>query len=304
MEKTINQRFKEVVDFLTGNKLVKSKKDIALQLGISQSYLSEILNNRIKISGDFLQIFFIKFGINPNYIFGTSSDILLQQSNTAAEQKAHLVNEPAVVYSRTKVSKNDTPALRKPDAPADTPNLNFGVPKVVSVNENNEELISLINVKAAAGYLNGYADPEYIERLPTIRMPGIKGGSHRAFEIRGHSMSPTMHNSSIAIGRWVESFDDIRDRYVYIVITRSEGIVMKRVLNRIHETGKLILLSDNQNKREYPNIILDVSDVIEVWKLRAGFIFEFPEPGELYNRFNDLEAKVSIMQDQMLRMLK
>lgn len=117
-------------------------------------------------------------------------------------------------------------------------------------------------------------------------------------------MSPTMHNSSIAIGRWVESFDDIRDRYVYIVITRSEGIVMKRVLNRIHETGKLILLSDNQNKREYPNIILDVLDVIEVWKLRAGFIFEFPEPGELYNRFNDLEAKVSLMQDQMLRILK
>lgn len=296
MEKTINQRFKVVVDFLTGNKLVKSKKDIALQLGISQSYLSEILNNRIKISGDFLQIFFNKFGINPNYIFGTSTDILLQQPNKLAE--------PATVYLPVRLSKNDTPAAQKHDAPADTPNLNFGVPKVVSVNENNEELISLVNVKAAAGYLNGYADPEYIERLPTIRMPGIKGGSHRAFEIRGHSMSPTMHNSSIAIGRWVESFDDIRDRYVYIVITSSEGIVMKRVLNRIHETGKLILLSDNQNKREYPNIILDVSDVLEVWKLRAGFIFEFPEPGELYNRFNDLEAKVSIMQDQMLKMFK
>ncbi|RAJ35398.1 LexA family transcriptional regulator [Pedobacter cryoconitis] len=296
MEKTINQRFKEVVDFLTRDKIVKSKKDIALQLGISQSYLSEILNNRIKISGDFLQIFFNKFGINPNYIFGTSSDILVQPSN--------LLAEPQAVYSKTTGSKNDTPALQKHDTPADPPNLNFGVPKVVSVNENNEELISLVNVKAAAGYLNGYADPEYIERLPTIRMPGIKGGSHRAFEIRGHSMSPTMHNSSIAIGRWVESFDDIRDRYVYIVITSSEGIVMKRVLNRIHETGKLILLSDNQNKREYPNIILDVSDVLEVWKLRAGFIFEFPEPGELYNRFNDLEAKVSIMQDQMLRMFK
>lgn len=296
MEKTINQRFKEVVDFLTGNKLVKSKKDIALQLGISQSYLSEILNNRIKISGDFLQIFFNKFGINPNYIFGTSADILLQQTNRLSESE--------VVYSQTTLAKNDTATSQKPDAPTDTPNLNFGVPKVVSVNENNEELISLVNVKAAAGYLNGYADTEYIERLPTIRMPGIKGGSHRAFEIRGHSMSPTMHNSSIAIGRWVESFDDIRDRYVYIVITRSEGIVMKRVLNRIHETGKLILLSDNQNKREYPNIILDVLDVIEVWKLRAGFIFEFPEPGELYNRFNDLEAKVSLMQDQMLRILK
>lgn len=176
MEKTINQRFKEVVNFLTGSKIVRSKKDIALQLGISQSYLSEILNNRIKISGDFLQIFFNKFGINPNYIFGISSDILLQQPN--------IVSEPEAVYSRTALSKNDTPALRKPDFSADIPNLNFGVPKVVSVNENNEELISLVNVKAAAGYLNGYADPEYIERLPTIRMPGIKGGSHRAFEIR------------------------------------------------------------------------------------------------------------------------
>lgn len=173
------------------------------------------------------------------------------------------------------------------------------MPKVVTVNNQNEDLVSLVNVKAAAGYLNGYADPEYIETLPTISMPGLKGGTHRAFENSGHSMSPTLHNKSISVGQWVERFEDIRDRYIYIVVTKSEGIVIKRVLNRIEEREQLVLISDNQNKREYPNIILDAEDVLELWKLRAFVGFEFPEPTFWQDRFNDVEAQLTILNEQI-----
>lgn len=176
---------------------------------------------------------------------------------------------------------------------------NLGMPKVVAVNENDEDLVSLVNVKAAAGYLNGYADPVFIEQLPTIKMPGLKGGTHRAFENIGHSMSPTFHNKSISIGRWVESFEEIKDRYVYIVVTKSEGVVIKRVLNRINERNQLVLLSDNQNKREYPNIIVDADQILELWKVRAAFSFEFPEPTQWQDRFNDLEAQVTFITEQM-----
>ena len=36
----------------------------------------------------------------------------------------------------------------------------------VIMDEQNNETIELISMKASAGYLNGYADPEYVERLP------------------------------------------------------------------------------------------------------------------------------------------
>lgn len=177
--------------------------------------------------------------------------------------------------------------------------LSLHMPKVVTVNEHEEELVSLVNIKAAAGYLNGYGDPEWIEKLPTIRLPGLRGGTHRAFENSGHSMSPTFHNKSISVGRWVESFNDIKDRYVYVVVTKTDGVVIKRVLNRIKERNQLILISDNANKRDYPNIIIDAEDVLELWKVRAALSFEFPEPNQWHDRFNDLEAQITFLTNQV-----
>ncbi|VTP94963.1 Uncharacterised protein [Sphingobacterium daejeonense] len=122
--------------------------------------------------------------------------------------------------------------------------------------------------------------------------------------LKDNQCHPTLHNSSLGIGQWIESFEDIRDRRIYTIVTRSEGIVTKRVLNRIDDTGRLILISDNQNKREYPNILLDPEEVLEMWYLRANLAFEFPEPDAIYNRVNDLEAKVTVIMDQLQHRLK
>jgi transcriptional regulator with XRE-family HTH domain len=176
------------------------------------------------------------------------------------------------------------------------------MPKVITVDSSNTELISLVPHKAAAGYLNGYGDPEFIERLTTLSLPGLTGGTHRAFEIRGQSMLPTHHSGSLAIGRFVESFSDIRDRRVYIVVTKADGIVLKRVLNRIKEDGRLILMSDNDNKKEYPNYPVDPEEVLEMWYWRGSFIRESPEPGNVYKHINDIEARLTMMHTHMLQL--
>lgn len=53
------------------------------------------------------------------------------------------------------------------------------------VDENNENLIEVVPVKATAGYLAGYDDPEYIEQLQKIKLPFLPTGKHRAFPIKG-----------------------------------------------------------------------------------------------------------------------
>jgi transcriptional regulator with XRE-family HTH domain len=40
---------------------------------------------------------------------------------------------------------------------------------------DNEENIELVNEKAKAGYVTGYADPEYIKELPVFRLPFLSG---------------------------------------------------------------------------------------------------------------------------------
>lgn len=293
MEKTVNQRFTEVVDYLLDTKTVPSKKQLAADLGVSPSYFTEILKERLKIGADTLQKFFTLYPSYMPYIFGLSESILTRTP-------IHNVSftEPQHVYNT-----QSAPPTKRKSAPATAPaNHNLGHPRVVTVTEKNEEIISLVNVKAAAGYLNGYADPEYIESLPTMRVPGLKSSTHRAFQSKGHSMSPTIHDNATLIGSWVESLNDIRDRRIYIIVTKDYGITVKRVLNRISDSGQLVLISDNHNKIDYPNFTVRAEDIKEVWYLTAALIYEFREPGELYTRFNDLEATVTLLANQVKKL--
>jgi transcriptional regulator with XRE-family HTH domain len=63
----------------------------------------------------------------------------------------------------------------------------------IVVDRENRELITVVPSKAAAGYLNGYADPEFIETLPTFNLPFDRfktDRTYRTFQISGDSMLP------------------------------------------------------------------------------------------------------------------
>src|SRR6476619_7231919 len=92
--------------------------------------------------------------------------------------------------------------------------------KMMNVERN---LIHFVPVKAAAGYLAGYADSEFIDELNTFTLPMLTGGNYRAFEIVGDSMMPTP-SGSIIVGEKVGSMDDVKNNLAYIVVSRNEGI--------------------------------------------------------------------------------
>ncbi|MBL7863884.1 MAG: helix-turn-helix domain-containing protein [Cyclobacteriaceae bacterium] len=144
---------------------------------------------------------------------------------------------------------------------------------VVSVDEHGRNNIELVPVRAAAGYLNGYADPEYIKELPRFKLPILKQGTYRAFEISGDSMLPILPGT-IVIGEWVENMNSIKNGKPYILVTQKEGIVFKRIFNYLEESGKLFLVSDN---RQFSPYQIDGSDVIEVWNAKAYISVDFPD---------------------------
>jgi len=129
----------------------------------------------------------------------------------------------------------------------------------IVVDQHNNDRVEVISVKASAGYLNGYSDPEYFESLPSMNLPFRIIGKHRAFPIKGDSMPP-LKEGCFVIGKFMESVKDIKDGNTYVLLTRDDGIVYKRV----YKKGKLLELhSDNKQYEPYQ---VKTADVLELWE--------------------------------------
>ena len=159
--------------------------------------------------------------------------------------------------------------------------------------------IPFVPVKAAAGYLNGYADPEYLDELNTFTLPMLSGGNYRAFEIMGDSMLPTP-SGSIIVGEKLEDMENIKSNNTYIVVSKSEGVVYKRIEKNNRIKDKLTLLSDNPAYQSY-NINAD--DVLEMWQAsvvisRAGSQQRW-DINQLANIVTNLHQQVSTLKKKM-----
>jgi len=144
----------------------------------------------------------------------------------------------------------------------------------ISVDKDDNENIELVPVKASAGYLNGYADPEFVAQLPKFYLPMFKQGTYRAFEIKGDSMLPLV-SGTIIIGEYMENWADVKAAETYVIISKSEGVVYKRIGNKFKENKKLKLISDNPVYEPYE---INGEDVLEIWKAKAYISTQMPLP--------------------------
>ena len=136
----------------------------------------------------------------------------------------------------------------------------------ITVDGANEDLIEIIPAEASAGYLRGYSDPEYIEHLNKIKLPFLPTGTHRAFPIKGDSMLPVKSGSYI-VARFIEDVRDVKEGKTYIVLSSSEGMVYKRVYNKIEEHRMLLLASDN---KKYDPYYIPIDEVLELWEFTCS----------------------------------
>jgi transcriptional regulator with XRE-family HTH domain len=189
-----------------------------------------------------------------------------------AEPKLELLQKMAEVFS---ISVDDLIG-KEFSADSTLPDKKFSRGKdivVVTVNSSDKENIEFVPHKAAAGYLNGFADAEYVKELPHFNLPILKQGTYRAFEISGDSMLPLVPGT-IVIGEYVDDLRNIKSGKTYVLVTQREGIVYKRVFNYLDENGTLFLVSDN---RQYAPYQLSGAEVMEVWMAKAYISVQFPD---------------------------
>jgi len=172
----------------------------------------------------------------------------------------------------------------------------------ITVDSANRENVELVTQKASAGYLSGYQDVEFVKDLPKISIPVLpRNKTFRAFEIQGDSMLPVLPGS-IIFGEYLEDVSAIKNGKLYILVTKQDGIVFKRIFNFTQDEAKLLLVSDN---RHYEPYSVDVNEVLEIWYAKAFFSNQFPDP-QTQTAFSadQLAHTVLSLQEEIQRLKK
>lgn len=161
---------------------------------------------------------------------------------------------------------------------------------------DGSERISIVPIKAAAGYASGYGDLDFIAKLPTFRMPVTElpqDMTLRMFQIEGDSMLP-IRSGSYILASYVAEPGALGNRPPCIVVTQNDGIVFKRV-ERLSSSGAFRLHSDNPLFDSYE---LPGEQVLEVWRARAYLSFDFDLRGDeepsIQERLRRIEEHLSM----------
>ena len=169
--------------------------------------------------------------------------------------------------------------------------------------KDDRAVIHFVPVKAAAGYLAGYNDPEFVDELNTFALPMLAPGDYRAFEIIGDSMLPTP-SGSIVVGEKVENLDAIKNDQPCIVVSRMDGIVYKRI-NKPSGKSKNITITLVSDNPQYPPYTVKSDEIAEIWEAKMVISKPADKPvwdiNQLANAVNHLQEKVSSLQGSQRR---
>lgn len=260
---SIDLKIKAIINKFNLNNFAFSRR-----IGVTSTTIDSIVNGRPQADGtrkrtkpgyDVLMSIINEFDINPDYLFGKSQHMLKSE-----------INQSNKTYA--------------------------GMPQVISTDTNGNENIIFVSQKAQAGYLHGYGDMDFVENLPAFNLPILKEGTFRCFEVKGNSMYRTLCDGDLVIGSYIENLQDIRSGRIYIIITKNDGIVIKRVINRIAERSLLILKSDN---KDYPTYTVHAEDIMEVWYVNIYASKQMAETVDIYDRLDQLETEVTVLKNNI-----
>lgn len=159
-----------------------------------------------------------------------------------------------------------------------------GIGDIFKTNESKQEavlienpniiMVPLVSQYAYAGYLNGFSDMEYIETLPKIPIIADHNlkGDYLNFEVRGDSMEDGTQDSlvegDILVCRIVRpeywKYKLHINKWDFVLVHKSEGILVKRILNHNPETGEITIHSLNPF---YKDVVLNLSDISQVFNV-------------------------------------
>ncbi len=138
--------------------------------------------------------------------------------------------------------------------------------------------VPLVNQYAQAGYLNGFADEEFTESLPTIPFTDDveHRGEYMCFEVKGDSMDNGSYESylegdillcrNIRQDFWMSKLH--YNKWDFVIIHKEKGILVKRIINHDVENGIITLHSLNDYYDDFEIHLKDVAKLFNIISTR------------------------------------
>ncbi|HIB49349.1 MAG TPA: LexA family transcriptional regulator [Flavobacteriaceae bacterium] len=151
-------------------------------------------------------------------------------------------------------------------------------PKVISINQDDQDSILLVNQKAAAGYPHNIQDVSWYETLPAfnIPLPQYRNATYRGFQVEGDSMLPNIRPNEWVLGKAVPSIAEASDSKIYIVVLH-DSVLVKKLQKVANAPDKVRLISLNP---EYLPLEVEVKNIQELWMVNSKLTFGLDEPSE------------------------
>ncbi|MCH2046566.1 MAG: S24 family peptidase [Saprospiraceae bacterium] len=228
-DNTVNQRFKAIFERLSLEGKVKSKSDIASQLGTYNHVINSILKGKRNITLDQTNKLVEIYGINANYLFGASSQMFADEAS------------PVPTLSIT---------------------------EKIMEGRNNITLVPQKAMAGYAVGVENPTFTDYMDQFKRFSVPGLEGDLI-AFEISGDSMLPNITDGDIVICEpLAREGNDVRIKNNAIYVIVRDDIVAKRI-QEVRDNGNLEalrLISDNA--QFYPPYKVGLDEVKQILRVK------------------------------------
>ena len=153
------------------------------------------------------------------------------------------------------------------------------------------QAIEWVSQAETGNYLNSYAYPDYLSRLPSLTLPMLPAGNYRAFEAGADFPLA----GTTLIGQAVANWYDLKDGQPYLIVIHKKGILYRRVYNQVKFRGVLLLTADNP---AFPPLEVPIKDVLETWEIRLFISSQLPE-NQSVPALDRLEKIVNALQEEI-----
>lgn len=235
----VTKRFVEAFDHLKNENRVRSGRQFAVSLDYLPQSFSEILNGRRDVTIELLRKSMEKYHINPAFLFLGQEPVFLEEN---ARRQVRTIT-------------------------------------IVKDTTNNGTLISHVPLHAQTHYLTQSGDTDFMNSLPVLSLPDVHftGRHMRSFDVPGDNMEPTLIAGDKVLSALLmpsEWMNSLEDKQLYVVVTRS-GVLVRRIVNLLHEQKSLELWSDNSI---YDPFMVPVDDILEIWSVSQRISSFLPHP--------------------------
>ncbi len=144
------------------------------------------------------------------------------------------------------------------------------IPKVVTVDAEQNDNMVLVNAKAAAGYPQNISDTSWYQQLPAfdLPIPEFRNATYRGFQVEGDSMLPNLQPGEWVLARAIEHIDHVSANKMYVVVLQ-DSIMVKKIEKRPN-SNNITLVSLNET---YPPYEIKPFHIQEIWEVSSKITF-------------------------------